>query len=351
MSPRHFFIFAVLAIVCFPTVSLAAPAQKLGKEYVSDARESGIGVTIRPPEGWDAQETPGRSLRFTDQAGGAYIDLKVFPSEGGFTWENFLKEYAALKVGGTHNGTKIIKKGKVTVAGQKGSYIVGEEMGYVFKAYFFSQGDQVYRFQIINNEEKWSESLQIMEKSLATARLLGNAKAPTLKAPKKLGAPYIMTGGKYGFDFRVQPPDGWEIDTRSSSVATFVPDASVSIPKIALMFGREADDEGKLKKAIQLFSIFNDKQLQEVFAMIMPEWEGATIIKVTGKEKIDGKSQGLGIEIKTEELGQTLYGKVVMFEKDGYVYSAVMMTPDGQSTWKEYRSILGKSVQTFRVLE
>lgn len=339
---------AAFFLLLVPTASTAAASSPLGKEYVSDISESGIGVAIQPPEGWEIDEYTG-NLFITDE-GEASMSVRVFPAVDGVAWKEFNKDYASYKVGKVSEGREILGKGKTRTAGQNSLYILVEIDGVVSKYFFFPYGDYVYRFEISAEEGSWDEVLPTLEKSLATARMLAKKSAPAPVVPKKLGKEYVGDEDDYGFGFRIQPPEGWRVESDVDEV--FISPKS-SLEMSAISISREEDELGDWEFQQEVFGSFTDKEFTKVLANVVSDTLGSDVkvIKAQRNVKLNGGSKGWSAEFEMPLYGNSqLYGKMYTFKQGEYVYRVTVGVAGADSkSWKKHRNILEKSALTVRI--
>lgn len=351
MSLRHLIILVVFVFVCLPPVAVAA--QALDKEYVSDLKESGIGVAIRPPVGWGANEYAA-SLVFTKDEVGS-IGIQAFSSHGGTMWKAFQEEYSSYAVGDNAEGFKVLAKGKGRVAGQSALYILVQGYGSVYKHYYFSYGGYVYRFQIAAEQDEWEKLRPVLEKSLATARMLAKKGEQKVVAPKKLAGPYIMTGGKNGFDFSIRPPVGWEVRADASGV-------DITDPKLPsgagglIAISQQSDLGGEWEASQKLIRILNDKQFKNFVELVVAEelghYSGVDVVSTQKEVKMNGNSSGWSAEFRYQIYGILVNAKLFAFKGNDNIYYVIIASTENEGkNWSGYKGILEKSVKTLRLLD
>lgn len=182
---------AALFTLFVPGALASAASVALDKEYVSEVNESGIGVAIKPPAGWEVAEI-ANVIQFSD--GDSAITLNRYGGSNK-AWDDFVKRHASYRIGAVYGDATVIDKGKAKFARQSGLFLIGNDDGKIFKDYYLPYGGYIFRFQMLAEEDDWDEVKPLLEKSLGTVRLLPQKKLSAPVVPKKLAAKQIMTGG------------------------------------------------------------------------------------------------------------------------------------------------------------
>lgn len=192
-------------------------------------------------------------------------------------------------------------------------------------------------------------SLRKIIVALSFVMLLLPASSFAASLAQTLDTEYVNKGNGSDIAFRIQPPKGWTFDTRGDSDGFVGSDLA---QPAALVFTREIDEGGKWKDFQKMMRILSGAQLQQLFKEIVPGWNDPKMKmgKIKTSVKIDGKMQGMSVEFIKTEGSFLVYGKVTLFGKGGYIYSAGT-TAIGAKSWKKYKDIMDKSINTLRILQ
>lgn len=150
---------------------------KLGKVHSSYFRD----MTISPPKGWyisedamdwnitdtPADESVGLITEINNEALTAGISIARFDSEGVSLTEYMSEIEDVCEL----CGYTIIKKGKASVAGQKGRFIEVSNEDYRIKVYVFISEETVYFVKLTTSNDEWKSYQKILEKSVKTLKL------------------------------------------------------------------------------------------------------------------------------------------------------------------------------------